>query len=181
MTTYVALLRGIGPLNPNMRNDKLRGVLDSLGYGNVRTVITTGNLVFDARAKDVARLERRIEAAWPEQLGFASTTIIRSREEIEALLAADPFAGFAGHDDTKASSFQVTFLQREPAEPVAPHASDAGRYEVVAVLDRAICSVIDETGKPPALLRDLERRLGKAMTTRSWKTVHRIARAMQAG
>lgn len=42
MTTYVALLRGIVPLNPNMRNEKLRGVFEKLGFTNVRTVISSG-------------------------------------------------------------------------------------------------------------------------------------------
>ena len=44
---YVALLRGIGPANPNMRNEKLRGVLEELGLANVASVISSGNLLFD--------------------------------------------------------------------------------------------------------------------------------------
>ncbi|MGH2757636.1 MAG: DUF1697 domain-containing protein [Actinomycetota bacterium] len=48
MGRFVALLRGIGPLNPNMRNEKLREVFVGLGFENVRTVITTGNVLFDS-------------------------------------------------------------------------------------------------------------------------------------
>lgn len=175
MTTYVALLRGIGPGNPAMRNDKLRGVFESLGYDGVRTVISSGNVLFESPARSIPRLEARIEAAWPDQLGFTSTTIIRTRAEIEAMVAANPFGD---GEDTKSASRQVTFLKHEPTEPFVPFRSDRGDYEVIAVGDGAIYSIIDETGTPPGLLRRLERELGKEMTTRSWKTVHRIARAM---
>lgn len=40
---YVALLRGIAPTNPNMRNDKLREVFEKPGFKNVQTVISSGN------------------------------------------------------------------------------------------------------------------------------------------
>ncbi|MBA3630747.1 MAG: DUF1697 domain-containing protein [Actinobacteria bacterium] len=43
MKSYVALLRGIGPSNPNMRNDRLRAVFEDLGFSNVRAVISSGN------------------------------------------------------------------------------------------------------------------------------------------
>jgi uncharacterized protein (DUF1697 family) len=172
----VALLRGIGPMNPAMRNEHLRRVVEGLGYGDVRTVISSGNVVFDAPAGDAAALEAELEAAWPRELGFTSTTIVRTRDQIDAMIAADPFDG---RDDTKAASQQVTFLKLEPEEPLVPFASELGDFEVIAVRDRAIYSVIDETGKPPGLLRVLERQLGKAMTTRSWKSVHRIAKAME--
>ena len=175
MSRYVALLRGIGPVNPAMRNEHLRRVVEGLGYGGVRTVISSGNVVFDAPVGDAAAFEAQLEAAWPAQLGFTSTTIVRTRDEIDATIASAPFGD---REDTKASSLQVTFLKHEPEEPLVPFASALGDFEVIAVRDRTIYSVIDETGKPPGLLRVLERQLGKAMTTRSWTSVHRIARTM---
>ncbi|MGH9287899.1 MAG: DUF1697 domain-containing protein [Acidimicrobiales bacterium] len=108
---YVALLRGIGPSNPNMRNDKLRGVVESLGFRNVETVISSGNVVFNADSRGVSALEARIEEAWLDQLGFHSTTIIRRRHQMPDLVANNPFGERA---DTPATSLQVTFLKHEP-------------------------------------------------------------------
>lgn len=54
MTTYVALLRGILPLNPNMHNQKLRGVFEKLGFSNVHTVISSGNVIFETNSKNVS-------------------------------------------------------------------------------------------------------------------------------
>ena len=70
MQKYVALLRGIGPGNPNMRNDKLRGVFEKLGFANVQTVISSGNVLFDPPAggpfKNAKKLEATIEKALPK-------------------------------------------------------------------------------------------------------------------
>jgi len=176
---YVALLRGIAPSNPNMRNEKLRGVLDELGFENVASVISSGNLLFDADdGAGPAELEERIEAAWPKRLGFESTTIVRSREDLERLVAADPFAG---RTDEPASRLNVTFLKREPEDVPLPYRDPDGTYEVFALNDRAIFSAVDTTAhRTPDMMRWLEKTFGKQITTRTWKTVHRIVARMGA-
>jgi uncharacterized protein (DUF1697 family) len=72
MTSYVALLRGIGPLNTNMRNEKLRDVFERLGFENVRTVISSGNVLFQTSAQSTEKLEAVVEKALPKQLRFHS-------------------------------------------------------------------------------------------------------------
>src|SRR3990167_7756479 len=59
MTTYVALLRGIGPINPNMRPAKLKWGFEEMGFKNVRTVISSGNVVFESSSKSEATLKRK--------------------------------------------------------------------------------------------------------------------------
>lgn len=172
---YVALLRGIGPGNPNMRNERLRDVAEGLGFHNVQTIVSSGNIVFDTKPTDVTKLEARMEAAWPEELGFNSITIVRSRDQVEALIAQNPFGDRA---DTPTSKLQVTFLKDEASLDLdAPYGSETDGYRIVAIEGGAICSVTDLTvSNTPELMRWLERRFGKALTTRTWKTVHRIQR-----
>jgi hypothetical protein len=105
---YAALLRGIGPSNPNMRNEKLREVFQNLGFQNVQTVISSGNVLFESPARGVKALEAAIEEAIQEQLGFASTTIIRSHQQLRRLVDNDPFGGI---EDTPTSRLNVTFLK----------------------------------------------------------------------
>jgi uncharacterized protein (DUF1697 family) len=166
---YVALLRGIGPGNPSMRNEKLRGVLEGLGFDDVQSVISSGNVLFEAPRSPAAALEARIEAAWPEQLGFESTTIIRTARQVRDLIDADPFAGLDERPDAR---FQVTFLKhRLDGELGEPDDAD-----IVTVRDRAVCWVVDPTGaRTPQLMAWFERRLGTQITTRTWRTVERIA------
>jgi uncharacterized protein (DUF1697 family) len=151
MTKYVALLRGIGPLNPNLRNEKLRGVFENLGFTNVQTVMSSGNVLFDTNSKDMKALEAAIEKALPAQLGFTSTTIIRSREQLQKLVDKNPFRGL---EDAPKSRLNVTFLKNPPkAKLKFPYRPENNTYELLDLYDRAICSVIDLTGaKTPDLM-----------------------------
>lgn len=180
MPEYVAFLRGISPLNPNMRNDKLRGVFESLGFANVRTVISSGNVLFESPSKNIKSLETAIEKAIVGQLGFSSTTIIRRRAELENLAARNPFKGM---EHTAKSSLNVTFLKHQPdAKPPLPRHIENRDYEILGLYDRAVCSVIDLTSsKTPDLMLWLEKQLGKEITTRTWKTITRILNGFHAG
>jgi uncharacterized protein (DUF1697 family) len=173
MTKYVALLRGIGPGNPNMRNDKLRGVFESLGFTNVRTVISSGNVLFESSDSSIPALEAMIEKAFPEQLGFTSTTIIRSAKQWQELLDKNPFTKYQ-HGPT--TYLTVTFLKTKPGSEAKNQALPEGKdYQMVAVYDREICFTVDTTAaKTPDLMLYLEKRFGKQITTRTWKTVERI-------
>ena len=177
MTRYVALLRGIAPTNPNMRNDKLRGVFEKLGFENVKTVISSGNVIFDSPSRSIKKLEESIEKALPEELGFKSTTIIRSRGQIQKLVDKNPFKEM---EHSQKSSLNVTFLKRKRRTDIKfPHKIDNRDYELLGMYDGAICSVIDLTSaKTPDLMVWLEKKLGKEITTRTWKTVERILKAM---
>jgi uncharacterized protein (DUF1697 family) len=173
MTKYVALLRGIMPSNPNMRNEKLRDFFVNLGFDNVRTVISTGNVLFETNSKNVTALETAIEKALPEQLGFKSTTIIRSREQLQDLVNKNLFKGI---EDTRSSRLNVTFLKNTPDIKLKfPFIAQNKSYRLVGLYDCAICSVIDLTGdKTPDLMAWLEKQFGKQITTRTWNTVGKI-------
>jgi uncharacterized protein (DUF1697 family) len=175
MSKYVALLRGIAPMNPNMRNEKLRAVLEELGFTKVKTVISSGNVLFESRTADPAKLEVKIEAAWPEKLGFTSTTIVRSLDELKELAAAAPFAGYEHGPKT---SLNVTFLKHMPAHPVT---LEGQGFTIAATPPREICSIIDTTtSKTPDFMAKAEKAFGKQITTRTWKTVERIIKALEA-
>ena len=110
MTKYVALLRGIGPLNPNMRNEKLRGVFEKLGFANVQSVISSGNVIFESPSRSIKKLEETIESALPKQLGFTSTVIIRSKKQLQQIVNKNPFNG---KEHSQKSSLNVTFLKHK--------------------------------------------------------------------
>jgi uncharacterized protein (DUF1697 family) len=177
MTKYVALLRGIAPLNPNMRNDKLRGVFENLGFENVKTVISSGNVIFESPSRSVRQLEDRIEKALPEELGFSSTTIIRSQKQVQQLVDKHPFQGM---EHSQKSNLNVTFLKKKRKINIKfPYKVDNRDYTLLGMYDGAICSVVDLTSaKTPDLMSWLEKQFGKEITTRTWKTVERILKAM---
>ncbi len=176
MSKYVAFLRGIGPTNPNMRNDNLCEALQSLGFNNVQAVTSTGNILFESPRTDAAAIEAEIEAAWPQKLGFLSTTIVRSLDELRTLRSNDPFKGYT---HSKQTSLIVTFLKNEPA-PDAKLTPATG-YRIPAIFPREVCGIVDTTTtKTPDYMRNAEKLYGKHITTRTWNTVLRIIDKLDA-
>lgn len=153
---YVALLRGIMPTNPNMRGEKLRQVFEELGFTNVETVIASGNVVFDSSSKSMPAIEKKIETALPEKLGFKSTTMVRSHEDITKLVKRNPFKGVK---DEKPNYLVVTFFKDRRKE---------------------LCSVVDlHTSSGSNFMAGIEKKYGKEITTRTWKTIGRILKKME--
>ena len=177
MNSFVALLRGVGPSNPNMRNENLRRVFEGLGFLNVRTVISSGNVLFEAKSSNIKELELLIERTLSEQLDFRSTTIIRSKEQWADLFNSNPFGDIR---DTPKSRLNVTFLKNKPETDLEfPYHEESGGFVVLGIFDGAICSIVDlERSKTPHLMSWLEKEFGKEITTRTWKTVGRIVKKL---
>ncbi len=177
VTRYVALLRGIGPSDPRMRNENLRAVCTELGFTNVATVISSGNIVFDAEAGESAEIEVQLEQAWPERLGFESTTILRTKSDLERLIDLRPFGEREHGKDTY---LLATFAKRPlTIEFDLPHRPGDEAFEVVAATDRELFTVSDTTAaKTPDVISWLEKQFGKEISSRTWLTVHRILKKM---
>lgn len=175
MTTYVALLRGIGPGDPRKSNESLRGVLEELGFTGVRSVISSGNVVFETDDSDADALGDRIEAAWPELRGFTATTIVRSKDQLEHLVERLPFGDLPHNQE----SYQlVTFLKRPAKRTDEPPAEMA--IQVLGTVDGAVCTVSNPTQtKTPNVMTWLERTYSKELTSRTPLTLGRILKKMQ--
>jgi uncharacterized protein (DUF1697 family) len=156
-----------------MRNAELAKVFEGLGFDDVATVISSGNVLFSTDSRSPRQLETRIEAALLAHLDAPCTTILRSRRQIEQLAALDVFDAY---DDVPAQRCNVTFLKRAPEDAHEPTVGPGA--SIVGVRDQAVFSVIDATtsGTPDLMVR-LERAYGKEISTRTWKTVHRILAA----
>lgn len=177
MTEYAALLRGIAPMNPNMRNEKLRGVCESLGLDNVQTVISSGNIVFETKAAGASELEAMLEEAWPRELGFQSTTMIRSKRELTDLADLKPF----GDLEHGAETYLLVTFSKSPLTvdfelPFEPPDRD---FSIVGATQRELFTITDTTSvRTPDVMAWVENRFGKEVTSRTWLTVARILKKM---
>lgn len=170
MPRYAALVRGVSPVNCPM--PKLKKALESVGFSEVKTVLASGNVVFDARAATNAALERKIEAALEEHLGRKFPCIVRSVEALRELIASDPFAGLRVARDAKRV---VTFLRAEPkTKPKLPVEQDGTRILALRGAEAFTAYVPHPKGAVFMVL--LEKTFGKEQTTRTWDSVAKIAR-----
>lgn len=179
MAQYVALIRGIGPGDPRKTNEKLRDTLQSLGFSNVESVISSGNVIFESDESDVRKLADMIETAWPRLLGFRATTIVKSRQQLQSILDTDPFNG-ATHSSS--SYLLVTFFKRHTKPDFSLPFHPSGKpYKVIGYADNALFTVTDNTVvKTTDLMTWLEKQFGKDITSRTPLTIQRIVKRMSS-
>ena len=171
MTTYAALLRAVNVGGRTVPMAQLRELFSTLGYGNVRTYIQSGNVVFDSQQREaalVAALERSIEDAF----GIAVKVLVRSRPELAAIAKSHPLA--RGGVDPK--GLHVTFLAKKAAAAKV-RAIDATAFapDEFEVAGREVFSLYPNGyGRTKMHNAFFEKALGVAATTRNWNTVLKL-------
>ena len=173
MPTYVALLRGInlGPRNKIGMAD-LRELIGSIGHGDVRSHILSGNVIFTSRRRGVAQLEKEIEGAIESRFGLAIRVLIRTADELAAIVKDNPLPEATSRGDR----LFVLFLEREPDRDRI-EAIDAAAFapDEFRLGDRVIYASYRDGFQDSKLVGALtDKRLGVAITTRNWNTVTRL-------
>ena len=179
MNTYVAMLRGIGPGNPNMTSDAFKSFFKELGFDGVQVVLASGNIIFQSADDHPDALAERIEAAMPRKLGFSRSAIIRSEAELRQLIDHDPFKG-TEHHHNKEMYHLVTFFRHTPTIPFRlPYAPENKPYVLFGRIGDAVYGSVDLTsGKTPDYMAWLEKQFGKDITSRTPKTIRLILSRM---
>ena len=171
MTRYVAFLRGVSPMNAKM--PELKRAFEAAGFGDVKTLLSSGNVAFSARSAALATLERKAEQAMQAELGRSFATVMRASTCLQALIDSDPFAGFQLAPDAKRV---VTFLRRPAAQRLAlPIERDGAR--ILAMTDGEVFTAYVASDKGPVFMTLLERTFGTDITTRTLDTVKKCAAA----
>jgi uncharacterized protein (DUF1697 family) len=170
MARYAALLRGVSPMNCRMH--ELKGAFEAAGFTGVKTLLSSGNVVFEARASPVPALERKVEAAIEKHLGKPFFTIVRPIDVLASMLASDPYASARLASGAKRI---VTFL-RSPTkkDPGLPIEQDGAR--ILRLEGDMVFSAYLPTPKGPVFMALIEKAFGKEQTTRTWQTLERIVR-----
>jgi uncharacterized protein (DUF1697 family) len=155
----------------NAKMPDLKLAFEAAGFTDVRTLLSSGNLVFTARAASEAALQRKAEAAMTKRLGRTFLTIVRPVDELREVLASDPYRDFRLPPAAKRI---VTFLRDRPASKLTlPAEVDGAR--ILAVNGRNIYSAYVPSPKGPVFMTLIEKTFGTELTTRTWETVTKVA------
>ena len=170
MPRYAALLRGVMPMNAKMA--ELRAAFEAAGFTEVKTVLSSGNVVFSAPRAAEAALEQQAEAAMMRRLGRGFFTIVRPIDVLRELLESDPYRAFRLPAGSKRI---VTFWRGRPRAGIKlPVEQDGARIH--GMQDREIFSSYVRTPRGPIFMSLIEKTFGKDQTTRTWDTVAKIVR-----
>ncbi len=176
MQKYVAFLRGINVGgNKKVPMAELKKILEKIGLKNVKTLLASGNVVFEADSNKIDELQTSISSAIEKAFKFRVPVLLRSFSELQRLVALDPFKKITVTPQTR---LYVTFLTEKVKDKTSsnffpPNNSftilSKTKSEVFSVLDLSI------TGTPEAM-GALEKEFGKEVTTRNWNTILKIAK-----
>lgn len=173
MSRFVALLRGVnvgGAKRVPMAD--LRVLLEGLGYTEVRTLLNSGNAIFDSTIRTSSTHETRIAAAIAEAMQVEVPVIVKSAKEFAAIEAANTLEAIA----TDPSRLLVAFTRDAMAlQSLAPLLAILKSPEQIYFGEHAayvwFANGILGSKAGDALLG----KMGKAVTTRNWATVLKIS------
>ena len=171
MSSYVALLHSI-VLAPGRRvvMSDLRDMASSLGYRNPRTLVSTGNIIFETGDSPAGDISNRLETAFKAKFGKPVDIIVRTATSWQRLARSNPFPEGEG-------SQVIVRVMRNPIDPsvverLQPYAEASQR---LALVEGDLW--IDFAGKPSEwkLLSALTTKRMGAGTLRNWNTVRGLA------
>ncbi|MDX2474592.1 MAG: DUF1697 domain-containing protein [Candidatus Krumholzibacteria bacterium] len=171
----ISLLRGI-----NVSGQKkilmadLKRLYEGLGFTQVTTYIQSGNVVFETSDRRRKHLQNSIQSAIAAKYGFDVPVELRSRRDLQQVIANCPFAEV--DLVAEGSRVAVVFLGDQPAaSAVAKLAQHVHPPEKLVVMGREVyLHCPDGFGRTKLTNQMIEKKLGTVATARNWKTVLKL-------
>jgi uncharacterized protein (DUF1697 family) len=181
MGRYVALLRGINVGGKNLiKMAELKACFERQGFGDVCTYIQSGNVLLDAKAAGRAALTMRIEQALAAQFGYRASVVLRSRKQLQDIVAAAPRGFGASPDEYR---YDVIFLKEPLTAPGAMKTVPArqgvdqvhpgtGVLYFARLISKATQSQLSKLASMP---------IYQSMTIRNWNTTTTLLKMLTGG
>ena len=188
---HIALLRGINVGgNAKVPMADLKKTFEKMGFTNIKTILNTGNVLFDVMREQsersrpfppqtLASLTKTIEVQLEKTFGFPIKTLLRTREDIEVLIASQPFKNIKVTPET---SLYITFLAEKPKAKSPtfkiPYTSPDKNFQILKLTNQEIMHVLTVTPnmRSTDAMNILEKEFGKNLTTRNWNTVVKMVK-----
>ena len=172
----VALLRGInvGKAKRIAMAD-LRELVESFGYTGVRTLLNSGNVIFDS-SDTPARAGSRIEAGIRDRLGVSARVIVLTASDVAAISEENTLAASAADPARLLVAVVADPAHLARLQPFST--GDWGADALVAGSRAAYISCPDGILES-RLLEAVTRALGDGVTMRNWATFTKIRALME--
>ncbi len=172
--TYAAFLRGINVGgNTLIKMEDLRKAFESYGYRDVKTLLASGNVLFEVPRENTSVLSQKIAMKLQESFGHEILVMVCSIADLRELEARQPFKGIEVAPKTR---LFVTFISEKIKNRDISSRSVHEGFQILSVSDGTVCSVLyEQPGIGAAeLMSVIEKEFGKKVTTRSWNTITRL-------
>ena len=174
--THVAFLRAINVAgHATIKMTDLNRAFVSAGFENVRTVIQSGNVLFECDDAIKAFIEK-VRQNLAKLAGTQVQMMVRTQQDLEAIIKASPFQEYETRRELKC---YVAFLASDPLkQPPLPVLSEKEALEIFKVAGREVFVLSHRKensrmyGFPNGVV---ESEFGVPATTRNWSTIRKIA------
>jgi len=169
----VALLRGINLGGHNrVSMPELRSLLVAAGFEDVRTILQSGNVIVTPPGKGVPRIGAAIEKAIEDGFGLGIRVMTRTREELAAIIAGNPFLDPGADPKFLHTVFLDTAPEQHRVGDLDPDRSPPDRFSVSG--REIYVQYPAGSGRSKLNLDYFEKKLGVAGTARNWNTVTKL-------
>ncbi|MEL6983071.1 MAG: DUF1697 domain-containing protein [Actinomycetota bacterium] len=176
MTLWAALLRGINVGGHNkIPMAELRAALTDAGFDDVATYIASGNVVLRADRCE----PERVSAIIAERFGLDIAVVVRSAEQVGAVIEANPFPDLAGTEP----KFVHCYFTSTPVPDTALDGFDHDRYgpdRVAVAAGELVVAYPDGVARSKLTTAVLDRVAGGPTTGRNWNTVLKLESMLAA-
>ena len=179
MPIAISLLRGINVGGrKKIKMADLRALYASLGFRNVRSLLQTGNVIFQTDETDLARVKERLETGIDAAFGFEVKVIMRSPAAFKTIFKRHLFTDEQLDEPRKIA---VVFLPDAPSlEAVEDlRRSNSGREFIQADGSELFVFYTDGQARSKLDNSRIERALGLHSTARNWNTCNRLLKLLE--
>lgn len=176
----IALLRGVNVGgNKKVSMADLKALIEALGFGEVKTLLQSGNVVFRAGDEAEAALEAHLEAETERRLGLKTSYLVRDTKQWRAIIDACPFPKEAQAEPSR--TLVTVGRTAMPAEALDAVRAVMLPHEKLAAVERQVYAYFGEGMGQSKAAEVLNRKAVKAVATgRNWNTVLKIGALLGA-
>jgi uncharacterized protein (DUF1697 family) len=152
----------------------LKALAAEIGLGDPKTLLQSGNLVFEAGAKSPASLEELLEREVETRLGLKIEFLVRTGNDLKQIIARNPFPTEAKNDPGR---LHVFFLKTDAnaAAVAGLNAAIKGRETAKGHGHQIYISFPDGMGESKLTTAMIQKHLGTRVTARNWNTINKLA------
>jgi uncharacterized protein (DUF1697 family) len=177
---YVALLRGINVgTAKRVAMSALRVLVEELGYGEVRTLLNSGNVVYSAAKSDPREAALLIQKALEGKLSVSARVTVISAEELAEVVAANPLGKVADNPSRLLVGILWDPVDREKLKEIAK--KDWGKERIALGAARAVYMWMPQGVIASKLNAAVSKALGDRVTSRNWATMLKLKEMAEAG
>ncbi|MDX2220608.1 MAG: DUF1697 domain-containing protein [Burkholderiales bacterium] len=179
MPTFIALLRGVNVGKAKrVPMAEWKALMADLGYANIRTLLNSGNAVFEAKGKTAAATHAAsIRKTLLDNLGVDVAVVVKSADELKRIAATNPWAKEALDASRLLVAFAPDAATLAALAPIAERVQGTDRFYLGADAAYLWCpGGLLESPAAEALLG----KAGRAVTTRNGATLSKLLTMIEA-